>query len=347
MLIRMNSFGLVGLFALALLMGACTKVNEDSNTAQSGKIEAGKYTILDTRTDLVDMSRAKQNAEDAIIKYPEMDCMVGLWAYNPPAILSAVKDVGLQGKMHIVGFDEDDETLQGIIDSHVHGTVVQQPFKFGYEAVRILKSLAEGDRSVLPEDGKMEIPARVIKENNVQEFWQELKGLIEQGKNAPPPPDGEIHLGFLSNNTADFWSIANAGVNKAMADFGVKVEFLKPPNGSPAEQQRFVESLLAKEVDGISLCPIDPENQTELINTAAEHTNVICHDSDAPESDRLCYVGTNNYRAGRKVGELVKEVLPDGGEVMIFVGRLDQLNAIERRQGVIDELAGKPMPEEG
>ena len=57
-----------------------------------------------------------------------------------------------------------------------------------------------------------------------------------------------------------------------------------------------------------------------------------------PDSDRLVYIGMNNYDAGRMCGKLVKEAMPEGGEVMIFVGRLGQLNADLRRQGVIDEL---------
>ncbi len=66
--------------------------------------------------------------------------------------------------------------------------------------------------------------------------------------------------------------------------------------------------------------------------------NFITQDSDAPNTHRLAYVGMDNYLAGRTCGKLVKEAMPEGGEVMIFVGRLGQLNADLRRQGVIDEL---------
>ena len=51
-----------------------------------------------------------------------------------------------------------------------------------------------------------------------------------------------------------------------------------------------------------------------------------------------------NYLAGRMCGELVKEAMPDGGSVMLFVGRLEQLNARQRQQGVIDELLDREPP---
>nr|MBA3352413.1 substrate-binding domain-containing protein [Blastocatellia bacterium] len=59
-------------------------------------------------------------------------------------------------------------------------------------------------------------------------------------------------------------------------------------------------------------------------------------------SKRLAYVGTNNYKAGREAGKLIKEVIPQGGKIALFVGRMDAQNAIDRRQGIIDELSGKP-----
>jgi ribose transport system substrate-binding protein len=50
----------------------------------------------------------------------------------------------------------------------------------------------------------------------------------------------------------------------------------------------------------------------------------------------------DNYTAGRMCGELVREALPKGGKVMLFIGRLEQDNARLRRQGVIDALLGRP-----
>jgi ribose transport system substrate-binding protein len=87
--------------------------------------------------------------------------------------------------------------------------------------------------------------------------------------------------------------------------------------------------------------PIDPVNQTELLNQAAKKTTLITHDSDAPDADRLVYIGMSNYDAGRLCGKLVKEALPKGGKIMIFIGRLEQDNAKLRRQGVIDEVLGR------
>ena len=144
-------------------------------------------------------------------------------------------------------------------------------------------------------------------------------------------------LGFVTNGIADFWVIAEKGAKDGGQEFDADVEVRMPPSGV-ADQKRMVEDLLARGVDGIAISPIDPDNQGILLDEIARHTTLITHDSDAPDSPRLCYVGMDNYVAGRMCGKLVTQAIPDGGNVMIFVGRLAQANAKLRRQGVIDEL---------
>jgi ribose transport system substrate-binding protein len=142
--------------------------------------ELGKYTLLDTMTDDADQARCKDNVEDTLVKYPDVDGLVGLWAYNPPAILAAVKEADKQGKVAIIAFDEDEATLGGVKEGHIHGTIVQQPFEFGYQSMRLLAALARNDKSVLPEGGVLEIPHKVINKENVEEFQQELRALKGQ-----------------------------------------------------------------------------------------------------------------------------------------------------------------------
>lgn len=154
-------------------------------------------------------------------------------------------------------------------------------------------------------------------------------------------PSGTLQLAFVTNNTSDFWTIARKGTEKADAELNdVTVEFRVPSDGTAAEQKRLLDDLLAKGVDGIAVSPVDPENQTQALNETAKHVLVVTQDSDAPKSDRAFYVGTDNVAAGRVAGGLVKEALPQGGKIMLFVGKLDARNAQERLQGIREALQG-------
>ena len=148
-------------------------------------------------------------------------------------------------------------------------------------------------------------------------------------------------IAFVTNGVDPFWDVAAAGARAAAREFDVELDVRMPTKGA-VEQKEMIEDLLARSVDGIALSPVDPGNQTSLIDDACSRTKVVTHDSDAPASKRLCYIGMNNYEAGRRAGELLRKALPQGGQVMIFVGRLEQDNARLRRQGTIDALLGRP-----
>jgi ribose transport system substrate-binding protein len=150
-----------------------------------------------------------------------------------------------------------------------------------------------------------------------------------------------IRIAFVTNNASDFWTIARAGVEKAEQELGnVQVEFKIPADGTAAEQRRIVDDLLAAGIDGIAISPVDPANQTDLINQASKQTLVVTQDSDAPNSDRLAYVGTDNVAAGRQAGEELKKALPNGGKVMVFVGMRDAQNAKDRFAGLQEAVSG-------
>ena len=137
--------------------------------------------IIDVRTDDTDTVRAKANAADTLVRYPDIAALVGLWNYNGPAILNAVRDAGKVGQVKIVCFDEDDATLAGVKDGSIFATVVQQPYEFGYQSVHLMAQVLAGDRSAIPGDKLRIIPTLIIKRDNVSEFTERINKL--RGRN--------------------------------------------------------------------------------------------------------------------------------------------------------------------
>lgn len=150
----------------------------------------------------------------------------------------------------------------------------------------------------------------------------------------------QVHVAFVTNNVSDFWTIAKAGVQQAEKDFHVTCDFKMPTQGTALEQKEILQDLATRGVTGVAISPVSPDNQTEVLNQAAAKMRLICMDSDAPKSKRLCYVGTSNYAAGKVAGEQLKKALPNGGTVMVYVGTLDAQNAAERNKGLGDAVKG-------
>jgi len=158
-----------------------------------------------------------------------------------------------------------------------------------------------------------------------------------------PPIQGKPTIAFVTNQIASFWNIAEVGANDAGEDFDVEVDVRFPNEATATKQKQIVEDLLSSGIDALAISPIDAVNQQNMLNGWAGKIPLITHDSDAPETDRILYIGVDNYAAGRTVGKLIKDAYPNGARVILAIGRLEQDNAQKRQQGVIDELLDREV----
>lgn len=163
-------------------------------------------------------------------------------------------------------------------------------------------------------------------------------GQSEQGSASA----GEEFYVFLPKSLDNpYWDDCRKGMEDKMAELGVKAEFLGPPTADSAKQVEIFESVIARKPAGIAVSPNDPATVTEPIRAAmAAGIPVISWDADAPDSERLAYVGTNNINAGKVAGEEMVKAVGESGEIAILHGTLSAANAIERVDGfmqVIDQ----------
>lgn len=134
--------------------------------------------LVDVRGDDVDFARARSNVDDVLAANPEIDCMVGFYSYNPPKIYEALQAAGKLGEITVIAFDEDPITLGAVREGNFAGTVVQDPYQWGYQGMKLMAKYLEGDKSIVPEDGLMIVPTKVIDKSNVDTFEAELKKRI-------------------------------------------------------------------------------------------------------------------------------------------------------------------------
>jgi ribose transport system substrate-binding protein len=158
----------------------------------------------------------------------------------------------------------------------------------------------------------------------------------------PKPPKAVKTVAFITNSTSDFWKIARKGCEKADAELPDATVAFKTTNTGAIEEQNGLirQSLDRDDADAIAISPVDPAGQKKVINDTAKRTLVITQDSDAPETDRALYIGADNRTAGRQAGELIKKALPQGGKIMVFVGKREVQNAQERFEGLKESLQG-------
>jgi len=124
-------------------------------------------------------------------------------------------------------------------------------------------------------------------------------------------------VGMHINNP--YWQDHRKGLEAAAQELGVKAIFTGEEGNNAANQIQILEKIISKEPAGILVSPIDPEGMTRVINRAVNSgIPIVCIDSDAPKSDRLCYFGTGNYEAGWEAADLLAKLIANKGEVGVI-----------------------------
>ncbi len=148
-------------------------------------------------------------------------------------------------------------------------------------------------------------------------------------------------IAIVTASQGPFWDLLTRGAQDAAKSSDADLEIIRS-NGDAAEQTNSIRSLIGRGFDGVGVSPNDAMGQAAVLSDLGAQTNLIMFDSDCPISQRLCFIGTDNYDAGRSCGDFVRKAIPDGGEVIIAVGSLEKENGHRRRQGVIDVLMDRP-----
>ena len=172
---------------------------------------------------------------------------------------------------------------------------------------------------------------------------------------APPYHDKDERYVFVAFNTnLPYWQEAAAGLEDSAKQLGVKAELAGPANFSLNDEVSAFQQAVTQHASGILVSAANPEAFREPIDAAIQQgIPVICVDADSPESKRILFVGTDNFRAGQESGKRMAELLHGKGNVVIITIP-GQYNLGERVRGVEEALKkfpgikiGKPIDDKG
>jgi ribose transport system substrate-binding protein len=152
----------------------------------------------------------------------------------------------------------------------------------------------------------------------------------------------EHYFLIATNINLTYWQSAHEGFTRAAAQYGVTEDMRGPDTFNPAIEVDEFRAAVARKPAGILVSVSDPKLMGPEINKAtAAGIPVITIDSDAPDSQRLYFIGTNNLEAGRLGGEFVTAQLNGKGNVVFFT-MPGQPNLEERLKGYKDVFANSP-----
>jgi ribose transport system substrate-binding protein len=154
---------------------------------------------------------------------------------------------------------------------------------------------------------------------------------------------GETYILVSVNLKVPYWQSAEAGFRQSAEQLKVGYAFAGPDTYDPGAEREAFEGAVAKKPAGILISVADPNLFKDDIGRAiASGIPVVTIDSDAPDSKRLLFIGTNNYQAGVAGGKRLIQELKGKGNVAVFT-MPSQANLNERLRGYKDALQLYPQ----
>ena len=127
--------------------------NDNARARMNGFKEAvgGGFQEVDRMSDEMDLSKARDNVRTALVNHPDLVSLVGIWAYNAPAIAEVAQERGVRDQLTIITFDAQAAALNHMAEGKIDAMVVQNPFDMGIQTVRLLRAMHTGDEATVKE----------------------------------------------------------------------------------------------------------------------------------------------------------------------------------------------------
>ena len=166
--------------------------------------------------------------------------------------------------------------------------------------------------------------------------------ILFAGCQQPYHQQEERYILVTANVNLPYWQEAEAGLRDIAKTTGVKVELTGPTTFSPSEELTAFQQAVSQHPSGILVSVSDPQSFKGPIDAAiSQGLPVICIDADDPESRRVLFIGTDNFRAGQDSGKRMADLLGGQGRILI-IALAGQLNTDERVRGVNEALKKYP-----
>ena len=152
----------------------------------------------------------------------------------------------------------------------------------------------------------------------------------------------ERYVFVATNINLPYWKEAEAGFLDAAKTLGVKGELIGPTTYDPSAEVGMFRKIVEQQPAGICLSAARPEIfRAEIDKAVAQGIPVICVDADVPDSKRVLYIGTDNFKAGRESLKRMAALIPGKGTIAV-ISIPGQHNLDDRLAGVADALKNFP-----
>ncbi|OUM99152.1 MAG: hypothetical protein BAA02_01625 [Paenibacillaceae bacterium ZCTH02-B3] len=156
---------------------------------------------------------------------------------------------------------------------------------------------------------------------------------------SPEPEPPAYVFGIIYPYAHPLYEWVTRQAEETAREHRVKLMVRAPDEAHLEQQIRMMETLIKEGVDGIAIAPVDSDALVPIINRAVESgIPVVCFESDAPDSKRMAFIGTDNLESGRVLADRLAEMLGEGGMVIVESGMSRMESLRDRLEGFLTRI---------
>jgi ribose transport system substrate-binding protein len=160
----------------------------------------------------------------------------------------------------------------------------------------------------------------------------------------------KVLLGFVAKSLSnDVFQAAQVGAADAAKELGpkynadVQLEIRTPNDEDATKQAEAIEALARMGAQGIAVSCSEANTVTPSIDKAVSRgVQVMCFDSDAPNSKRFAYYGTDDKSCGERTVDVLAKAMGEKGKIAILAGNQSAPNLQNRVAGAKEALKKYP-----
>ncbi len=152
----------------------------------------------------------------------------------------------------------------------------------------------------------------------------------------------QLYVEVSALGNLDYFYDHKLGMRLAGEAMGVRTEYVGPAEYDiPAMITAFEQAMARKGIRGIVVVGFEPALVPIIDKAVDAGIPVVTVDADLPDSKRVAFVGTGNYRAGLEGGEKLARLIGGKGKIALMT-KVGQSNLEERIRGYRDAVARHP-----
>jgi simple sugar transport system substrate-binding protein len=151
---------------------------------------------------------------------------------------------------------------------------------------------------------------------------------------------GGYHFVMVNHVTTNvFFTPTQSGAADACKLLGCSYTWTGSSTSNVGEMVNSINSAVSSKADGIATSLIDPHAFNKPVASAiAGGVPVVAYNADEPSTGRLSYIGQDLYVSGQEMGQHIVSLLPNGGDIGLFIATPGAANIQPRIDGALNTL---------